>query len=59
MKKRCVGMIVPDEVDSYIKEKAKQEHRSLANLISLIVIDYYNYYTSDNNKGNHEEENIK
>ena len=39
-KKKVCGLSLPDYVESYIREKAEKEHRSLSNVVALIVIDY-------------------
>lgn len=39
-KKKVCGLALPDYVESYIREKAEKEHRSLSNVVALIVIDY-------------------
>ena len=39
-KKKVCGLSLPDYVESYIREKAETEHRSLSNVVALIVIDY-------------------
>lgn len=42
MNKKICGLTLPDEINDYIRKIAKEEHRSLANVISMIVIDFYN-----------------
>ena len=42
MNNKICGLTLPDEINDYIREIAKEEHRSLANVISMIVIDFYN-----------------
>lgn len=39
-KKKVCGLSLPDYVESYIREKAEKERRSLSNVVALIVIDY-------------------
>lgn len=39
-KKKVCGLALPDYAESYIREKAEKEHRSLSNVVALIVIDY-------------------
>ena len=39
-KKKVCGLSLPDYAESYIREKAEKEHRSLSNVVALIVIDY-------------------
>lgn len=41
MKPKICGLSLPDEIDHYIREKAKREHRSLANVVAVMVIEYY------------------
>lgn len=41
--KRICGLSLPDEINNYIRERAKKEHRSLANIVAMIVIDFYNH----------------
>lgn len=41
MKPKICGLSLPDEIDRYIREKAKREHRSLANVVAFMVIEYY------------------
>lgn len=41
MKKRICGLTLPDEINDYIWNTAKREHRSLANVVSMIIINYY------------------
>lgn len=41
--KRICGLSLPDEISNYIRERAKKEHRSLANIVAMIVIDFYNH----------------
>ena len=40
--KRICGLSIPDEINNYIRERAKKEHRSLANIVAMIVIEFYN-----------------
>ena len=39
-KKKVCGLALPDYVESYIRQKAVKEHRSLSNVVALIVLDY-------------------
>lgn len=41
MKKRICGLTLPDEINDYIRNMARQEHRSLANVVSMIIINFY------------------
>ena len=41
-KKKVCGLALPDYVESYIREKAEKEHRSISNVVALIVINYVN-----------------
>lgn len=41
-KKKVCGLSLPDYVESYIREKAEKEHRSLSNVVAVIVIEYFN-----------------
>lgn len=41
MKPKICGLSIPDEIDRYIREKARREHRSLANVVAFMVIEYY------------------
>lgn len=40
--KKICGLKLPEEINSYIRQKADQEHRSLANVVAMMVIKYYN-----------------
>ena len=40
--KKICGLSLPDEINNYIRERAKKEHRSLANVVAMMVINYYN-----------------
>lgn len=40
--KKICGLSLPDEINEYIRQRAEQEHRSLANVVAIIVIDYVN-----------------
>lgn len=46
MNNKICGLSIPDEVNEYIRQRAEQEHRSLANVVAMIVIKYYNMTTS-------------
>ena len=39
--KKICGLKLPQEVNDYIRTRAKNENRSLANVIPMIVIDYF------------------
>lgn len=47
-KKKICGLNLPDEINDYIREMAKEENRSLANVIANIVIDFYNNKEKEN-----------
>ena len=40
--KKICGLSLPDEINEYIRQRAEQEHRSLANVVAMMVIKYYN-----------------
>ena len=40
--KKICGLSLPDEINEYIRKMAEQEHRSLANVVAMMVINYYN-----------------
>lgn len=42
--KKICGLSLPDEINEYIRQRAKQEHRSLANVVAMMVINCYNCY---------------
>lgn len=42
MTKKICGLKLPEEINAYIREKAEKEGRSLANVVALMVIDFYN-----------------
>ena len=39
---KICGLSLPDEINEYIRQRADQEHRSLANVVAMMVIKYYN-----------------
>ena len=40
--KKICGLSLPDEINEYIRQRAEHEHRSLANVVAMMVINYYN-----------------
>lgn len=42
MTRKICGLKLPDEVNTYIRETAEREGRSLANVVARMVIDAYN-----------------
>lgn len=40
--KKICGLSLPEEINTYIRQRAEQEHRSLANVVAMMVIKYYN-----------------
>lgn len=48
MSKKICGLKLPEEINEYIREKAGNDGRSLANVVALMVIDSYN---RDNKEG--------
>ena len=42
MSKKICGLKLPEEINDYIRAKAGKEGRSLANVVALMVINYYN-----------------
>ena len=51
MSKKICGLKLPEEINTYIRETAWKEGRSLANVVALMVINYYNinYKEKENN----------
>lgn len=43
--KKICGLSLPDEINEYIRQRAEQEHRSLANVVAMMVINCYNMNT--------------
>ena len=43
--KKICGLSLPEEINSYIRKRAEHEHRSLANVVAMMVIKYYNMTT--------------
>ena len=41
-KHKICGLTLPDDVETFIREKAEKEHRSISNVVALIVINYVN-----------------
>lgn len=41
-KHKICGLTLPEEVETFIREKAEKEHRSMSNVVALIVINYVN-----------------
>lgn len=41
-KHKICGLTLPEYVENYIREKAEKEHRSMSNVVALIVINYVN-----------------
>lgn len=39
---KICGLSLPDEINEYIRQRAEDEHRSLANVVAMMVINYYN-----------------
>ena len=40
--KKICGLKLPEEINTYIREKAEKDGRSLANVVARMVIDAYN-----------------
>lgn len=41
-KHKICGLTLPEYVETFIREKAEKEHRSISNVVALIVINYVN-----------------
>lgn len=41
-KNKICGLTLPEDVETFIREKAEKEHRSISNVVALIVINYVN-----------------
>lgn len=41
-KRKICGLTLPEDVEAFIREKAEKEHRSISNVVALIVINYVN-----------------
>ena len=41
-KRKICGLTLPEYVETFIREKAEKEHRSISNVVALIVINYVN-----------------
>ena len=39
-KHKICGLTLPEDVETFIREKAEKEHRSISNVVALIVINY-------------------
>ena len=55
--KKICGLSLPDEINEYIRQRADQEHRSLANVVAMMVINYYNIIINYYNINCKEKEN--
>lgn len=42
MPKKICGLKLPEEINTYIRETAEKDGRSLANVVARMVIDSYN-----------------
>ena len=42
MHKKICGLKLPEEINTYIREMAEKDGRSLANVVARMVIDSYN-----------------
>lgn len=42
MTKKICGLKLPDEINTYIRETAEKDGRSIANVVARMVIDSYN-----------------
>lgn len=47
MLKKICGLKLPEEINTYIRETAEKDGRSLANVVARMVIDYYNRHKED------------
>ena len=45
--KKICGLSLPDKINEYIRQRAEHEHRSLANVVAMMVINYYNKSTAN------------
>ena len=41
-KHKICGLTLPEDVETFIRKKAEKEHRSISNVVALIVINYVN-----------------
>lgn len=41
-KHKICGLTLPEDTETFIREKAEKEHRSISNVVALIVINYVN-----------------
>ena len=41
-KHKICGLTLPEDIETFIREKAEKEHRSISNVVALIVINYVN-----------------
>lgn len=46
--KKICGLSLPEEINTYIRETAGKEGRSLANVVARMVIDSYNRDRKEN-----------
>ena len=49
MTKKICGLKLPEVVNTYIREKAEKDGRSLANVVARMVIESYNRDRKENN----------
>lgn len=49
MSKKICGLKLPEDINTYIRETAEKEGRSLANVVAIMVIDSYNRNRKENN----------
>ena len=47
MTKKICGLKLPEEINTYIRETAEKDGRSLANVVARMVIDSYNREKED------------
>ena len=50
MHKKICGLKLPEEINTYIREKAEKDGRSLANVVARMVIDSYNRENTEEDK---------
>ena len=41
-KNKICGLTLPEGIETFIREKAEKEHRSISNVVAVIVIEYVN-----------------
>ena len=51
-KHKICGLTLPEYVETFIREKAEKEHRSISNVVALIVINYVNKEGRTKNENN-------